>query len=120
MFEKIVGIKPQDAVVALSFPRYSSATVKAAQYCRSAGAKVVGITDSKLSPLGQNSDHVLAAKSDMVSLVDSLVAPLSVINALIVAVAAQREERLSNTFAALETIWDQYNVYEKQVGGHGH
>lgn len=119
MFEKIVGIKPQDAVVALSFPRYSSATVKAAQYCRSAGAKVVGITDSKLSPLGQNSDHVLAAKSDMVSLVDSLVAPLSVINALIVAVAAQREERLSNTFSALETIWDQYNVYEKQVGGHG-
>ena len=119
MFEKIVGIKPQDAVVALSFPRYSSATVKAAQYCRSAGAKVIGITDSKLSPLGQNSDHVLAAKSDMVSLVDSLVAPLSVINALIVAVAAQREERLSNTFAALESIWDQYNVYEKQVGGHG-
>lgn len=119
MFEKIVGIKPQDAVVALSFPRYSSATVKAAQYCRSAGAKVVGITDSKLSPLGQNSDHVLAAKSDMVSLVDSLVAPLSVINALIVAVAAQREERLSNTFSALESIWDQYNVYEKQVGGHG-
>ena len=119
MFEKIVGIKPQDAVVALSFPRYSSATVKAAQYCRSAGAKVIGITDSKLSPLGQNSDHVLAAKSDMVSLVDSLVAPLSVINALIVAVAAQREERLSNTFSALETIWDQYHVYEKQVGGHG-
>ena len=93
--------------------------MKAAQYCRSAGAKVIGITDSKLSPLGQNSDHVLAAKSDMVSLVDSLVAPLSVINALIVAVAAQREERLSNTFSALETIWDQYNVYEKQVGSHG-
>ena len=120
MFEKIVGIKPQDAVVALSFPRYSSATVKAAQYCRSAGATVIGITDSKLSPLGQNSDHVLAAKSDMVSLVDSLVAPLSVINALIVAVAAQREDRLSNTFSALERIWDQYNVYEKQVGGNGH
>ena len=119
MFEKIVGIKPQDAVVAISFPRYSSATVKAAQYCRSAGAKVIGLTDSALSPLGQNSDHVLAAKSDMVSLVDSLVAPLSVINALIVAVAAQREERLSNTFTALESIWDQYHVYEKRVTGYG-
>lgn len=119
MFEKIVGVKPQDAIIALSFPRYSSATVKAAQYCRSAGATVIGITDSPLSPLGQNSDHVLAAKSDMVSLVDSLVAPLSVLNALIVAVAANREERLSTTFTALENIWDQYNVYEKQVGGHG-
>lgn len=119
MFEKIVGVKPQDAVVALSFPRYSSATVKAAQYCRSTGATVIGITDSPLSPLGQNADHVLAAKSDMVSLVDSLVAPLSIINALIVAIAAQREERLSATFTALENIWDQYNVYEKQVGGHG-
>ena len=119
MFEKIVGVKPQDAIIALSFPRYSSATVKAAQYCRSAGATVIGITDSPLSPLGQNSDHVLAAKSDMVSLVDSLVAPLSVLNALIVAVAANREERLSTTFTVLENIWDQYNVYEKQVGGHG-
>lgn len=119
MFEKIVGVKPQDAVIALSFPRYSSATTKAAQYCRSTGATVIGITDNPLSPLGQNADHVLAAKSDMVSLVDSLVAPLSVINALIVAIAANREERLSNTFTALENIWDQYNVYEKQGGGHG-
>ena len=120
MFEKIVGVKPQDAVIALSFPRYCSATVKAAQYCRSAGAAVVGITDGPLSPLGQNSDYVLAAKSDMVSLVDSLVAPLSVINALIVAVAANREERLAATFTALENVWDQYNVYEKQVGSHEH
>ena len=119
MFEKVVGVKPQDAIVAISFPRYSSATVKAAQYCRTTGATVIGLTDSKLSPLGQNCDHVLAAKSDMVSLVDSVVAPLSVINALIVAVAAQREERLSNTFTALEHIWDQYHVYEKQVGGYG-
>lgn len=116
MFEKIVGINPHDAVIALSFPRYSSAIVKGAQYCRSAGATVIGITDSALSPLGQNADHVLVAKSDMVSLVDSLVAPLSVINALIVAVAANREERLAATFTSLENIWDQYNVYEKRVG----
>ena len=119
MFEKIVAIKPEDVVVAISFPRYSSATVKAAQYCRAAGATVIGLTDGRESPLGQNSDHVLVAKSEMVSLVDSLVAPMSVINALIVAIAAQREERLSRIFTSLEQIWDQYHVYEKQEGGNG-
>ena len=115
MFEKIVGINSQDAVIAFSFPRYSSATTKGAQYCRSTGATVIGMTDSRLSPLGQNCDHVLLVKSDMVSLVDSLVAPLSVTNALIVAIAARREKELSQTFANLERIWDEYDVYEKQV-----
>ena len=115
MFEKIVGVNADDVVIAFSFPRYSSTTIKGAQYCRSTGATVIGITDSRLSPLGQNSDHVLVAKSDMVSLVDSLVAPLSVINALIVAIAARREQEISRTFANLERIWDEYNVYEKQV-----
>ena len=114
MFEKIVGVNSEDVVIAFSFPRYSSTTTKGAQYCRSTGATVIGITDSRLSPLGQNSDHVLIAKSDMVSLVDSLVAPLSVINALIVAIAAKKEKELSQTFAALERIWDEYEVYEKQ------
>ena len=117
MFEKIVGINSDDAVIAFSFPRYSSATTKGAQYCRSTGATVIGITDSSQSPLGQCSDHVLCAKSDMVSLVDSLVAPLSVVNALIVAIAAKREKELHRTFDALERIWDQYNVYEKQENG---
>ena len=87
-------------------------------YCRSVGAPVIGITDSKLSPLGQCSDHVLIAKSGMVSLVDSLVAPLSIINALIVAIAAKREKEISHTFETLERIWDEYNVYEKQVDPH--
>ncbi len=114
MFEKIVGINSKDVVIAFSFPRYSTSTVKGAQYCRSTGATVIGLTDTKLSPLGQNCDHVLVAKSDMVSLVDSLVAPLSVVNALIVAIASQREEELSKTFNSLERIWEAYNVYEKQ------
>ena len=114
MFEKIVGVNSEDVVIAFSFPRYSSTTTKGAQYCRSTGATVIGITDSRLSPLGQNCDHVLITKSDMVSLVDSLVAPLSVINALIVAIAAKKEKELSQTFAALERIWDEYEVYEKQ------
>ena len=115
MFEKIVGVGPEDVVVAFSFPRYSTTTAKGAQYCRSTGATVIGMTDSRMSPLGQNCDHVLLVKSDMVSLVDSLVAPLSVTNALIVAIAAKREKELSKTFDNLEHIWEEYNVYEKQV-----
>ena len=115
MFERIVGVNEEDVVIAFSFPRYSASTTKGARYCRSAGATVIGITDSKDSPLGQCSDHVLLAKSDMVSLVDSLVAPLSLVNALIVAIAARREKELSQTFANLERIWDEYDVYEKQV-----
>lgn len=115
MFEKIVGVNANDVVVAFSFPRYSASTTRGAQYCRSTGATVIGITDSDLSPLGRNSDHVLIAKSDMVSLVDSLVAPLSLVNALIVAIASKREKELSQTFANLERIWEEYEVYEKQV-----
>ena len=115
MFEKIVSVNSEDVVIAFSFPRYSSSTTKGAKYCRSAGATVIVITDSKLSPLGQCSDHVLVAKSDMVSLVDSIVAPLSLVNALIVAVASKREKELSQTFANLERIWDEYDVYEKQA-----
>ena len=117
MFEKIVGVNSEDVVIAFSFPRYSSTTTKGAQYCRSAGATVIGITDNRLSPLGANCDHVLIAKSDMVSLVDSLVAPLSLVNALIVAIAARKEKELSQTFANLERIWDEYDVYEKRTDG---
>ena len=117
MFEKIVGIRSDDVVIAFSFPRYSAATSKGAQYCRSTGATVIGITDNRRSPLGVCCDHVLCAKSDMMSLVDSLVAPLSIVNALIVAVAAKREKELHRTFENLERIWDEYNVYEKQENG---
>lgn len=117
MFERIVGVNSEDVVIAFSFPRYSASTTKAAKYCRSAGATVVGFTDSALSPLGQCCEHVLVAKSDMVSLVDSLVAPLSVINALIVAVASKREKEIARTFENLERIWEEYHVYEKQADG---
>ena len=114
MFEKIVGMKKEDVVIAFSFPRYSTATLKAAQYCRSTGAEVIAITDNRESPLGQCANHVLCAKSDMVSLVDSLVAPLSVVNALIVAIASKREKELHRTFEELEHIWEEYNVYQKR------
>ncbi len=114
MFEKIVGIDSSDVAIAFSFPRYSVATAKGAQYCRSTGATVIGITDNHRSPLGLSSDYVLCAKSDMMSLVDSLVAPMSIVNALIVAIASKREKELHRTFENLERIWDEYNVYEKQ------
>lgn len=114
MFEKVIDISSEDVVVAFSFPRYSAATAKGAQYCRTTGAKVIGITDSRLSPLGQHCDHVLLAKSDMLSLVDSIVAPLSVVNALLVALASGREQDLAKTFDTLEQVWEEYNVYEKR------
>lgn len=119
VFEKLVSLDSRDVVVAFSFPRYSAATVKGAQYCRNTGATVIGVTDSRLSPLGQHSDYVLVAKSDMVSMVDSIVAPLSVINALIVALTSGQEQKLAKTFDALEQVWAEYNVYEKRIDTDG-
>ena len=115
IFEKLVNVGADDVVIGCSFPRYSASTIKSAQFCRSVGATVIGLTNSNMSPLSQYCDHVLVAKSDMVSLVDSLVAPLSVVNALIVALAAARETELQHTFDTLEKVWEEYNVYEKQV-----
>ena len=76
---------------------------------------MIGITNSAVSPLAESCDQVLIAKSDMVSLVDSLVAPLSVVNALIVALAAEREQSLAKTFDTLERVWEEYNIYEKRI-----
>lgn len=114
MFEQIIGIDSRDAVFAFSFPRYSTSTAEGARYCRSTGAKVIGITDSRLSPLGKQSDYVLTAKSDMISLVDSLSAPLSIANALIVAIASRRERELEKTLGSLERVWEEYHVYENR------
>lgn len=114
MFEQIIGVDSRDAVIAYSFPRYSTSTSEGAAFCRGAGAKVIAITDSATSPLGRNSDLVLTAKSDMISLVDSLAAPLSITNALIAAVAAGREQELEKTLGSLERVWDRYHVYESR------
>lgn len=114
MLEKLVNVKADDAVLAISFPRYSTATIKGVQHCRQAGATVVGLTNSSLSPLAQICDHTLIAKSDMVSLVDSLVAPLSVLNALLVALASGRNDVVQKNLDTLERVWDTYHVYEKR------
>ncbi|MEG1720368.1 MAG: MurR/RpiR family transcriptional regulator [Pseudoflavonifractor sp.] len=113
MFEQMLRVGAGDAVIGVSFPRYSSRTVKAMQFAHDRGATVVAITDGKDSPLAAIADHALLAKSDMASFVDSLVAPLSMVNALIVAVGRRKNDDLSRTFETLEKIWDEYEVYEK-------
>jgi len=113
VFERIISADERDAVIAISFPRYSTSTAQGAEYCRSRGARVIGITDSLNSPLGRSCELALLAKSDMISLVDSLTAPLSIINALIVAIADRRKKELEEKFSLLETVWEQYNVYDK-------
>ena len=118
VFEQILHISADDVFIGLSFPRYSKRTVKAMQFAKDRGAKVIAITDSKVSPLTKMADVSLLAKSDMASFVDSLVAPLSVINALIVAVSREKSLELETSLNGLEQIWEEYEVYEKQ-GHHG-
>ncbi len=113
MFEQIIRASEGDVVIGISFPRYSKRTIKAMQFVKSQGAKVIAITDSYESPLAETADLSLIARSDMASFVDSLVAPLSVINALIVAIGVRKKLHLYETFEKLEKIWDEYQVYEK-------
>ena len=113
VFEQLLHIRPEDVFIGISFPRYSRRTLSAMQYSSDRGAQVIALTDSCLSPLAHCAGHVLTAKSDMASFVDSLVAPLSVLNALIVAVGMGRQKETEQTFHRLEHIWDEYGVYEK-------
>ena len=113
MFEQLLRVGEGDVVIGVSFPRYSRRTVQAMQFAQNRKAKVIAITDSAASPLAATATHTLLAKSDMASFVDSLVAPLSLVNALIVAVSRKKKEDLAHTFETLEEIWDEYEVYEK-------
>jgi DNA-binding MurR/RpiR family transcriptional regulator len=113
MFEQMLRVGEGDVVIGISFPRYSTRTVRAMEFARDQGATVVAVTDSELSPLYDTANYRLLAKSDMASFVDSLVAPLSIINALIVAVGRKKEVEVTATFERLEQIWDEYEVYEK-------
>ena len=113
MFEQLLRVGEGDVVIGVSFPRYSRRTVQAMHFAQDRKAKVIAITDSAASPLAATATHTLFAKSDMASFVDSLVAPLSLVNALIVAVSRKKKEDLAHTFETLEEIWDEYEVYEK-------
>lgn len=113
VFEQILNIGPQDVLIAVSFPRYSKRTVRAVQYAKRAGADVVALTDSVGSPLAPDCDQLLTAHSDMASFVDSLVAPLSIINAMVAAVSMRKHDEVQTRLERLETIWDEYDVYDK-------
>jgi len=113
MFEQIMKATVGDVVIGISFPRYSKRTIKAMKFVKSQGATTIAITDSKESPLAENADLLLTARSDMASFADSLVAPLSVINALIVAISMRKKKEVYDSFEKLEKIWDEYEVYEK-------
>ncbi|MGN0344933.1 MAG: MurR/RpiR family transcriptional regulator [Lachnospiraceae bacterium] len=112
LFEQMVRISDEDVIIGISFPRYSMRTLKAMEFANNRNAKVITLTDSVHSPMNLYSSCNLIASSDMASIVDSLVAPLSVINALIVALCMKKQSEVVKTLEELENIWDEYQVYE--------
>ena len=113
IFEQLIRIGQDDVVIGISFPRYSMRTLKALEFANNRNAKVITLTDSVHSPMNLYSSCNLIARSDMASIVDSLVAPLSVINALVVALCMKKQKEVVTTLETLEKIWDEYQVYSK-------
>lgn len=113
IFEQLIRINEEDVIIGISFPRYSMRTLKALEFASNRKAKVITLTDSVHSPMNLYSSCNLIARSDMASIVDSLVAPLSVINALVVALCMKKQKEVVNTLEALEQIWGEYQVYSK-------
>lgn len=111
VYEQLLRIGEGDLIIGISFPRYSKRTISAMKFARDRGARCLGLTDGKVSPLNEISDVCLYTKSEMVSFLDSLVAPLSMINALIMAVSARDRTRTFETFRELENVWKEYEVY---------
>ncbi len=113
LFQQLIAIGEGDVLIAITFPRYSKRVIKAVEFARRAGADVVALTDSTESPIAPAAAQLLIAQSDMASYVDSLVAPLSIVNAIIVAVSRARSETVKARLTMLEHIWDEYDVYDK-------
>ncbi len=111
MFEQLFRISEEDVCIAISFPRYSNQTINALSFIKSRGAAIISVTDGKMSPIAQYATYLLVAQSSMVSFVDSLVAPLSLINALIAACAKENGSKVCENLSELEEIWDKYHVY---------
>ena len=102
----------EDVMIAISFPRYSTRVVNGVEYAKGKGANVVALTDSTTSPIAQFADELLVAQSDMASFMDSLVAPLSIINAMVVALSRTKQADLTARLHELEEVWQQYDVYD--------
>ena len=113
MFEQMLRMGPGDVMIAISFPRYSKVTINTVKFARDRGAEIIAITDNELSPVCQLSQAALLAPCEMISFVDSMVAPLSLINALLVALSNRYGADVSTTFAELENIWNEYGVFGK-------
>lgn len=113
LFEQIMQIGKEDVMIAISFPRYSKRIINAVDFASSAGANVISLTDSEFSPIADKADQLLVAETDMAAFVDSLAAALSVIDAIVIAVSRKKQDELSERFARLEKIWDEYDVYDK-------
>ena len=111
LFEQMIHISKDDVIIGISFPRYSMRTLKALEFANNRNAKVITLTDSIHSPMNLYSSCNLIARSDMASIVDSLVAPLSLINALVVALCMRKQREVTATLEDLEKIWDEYQVY---------
>ncbi len=114
VLEQMYSMSKEDVLIAFSFPRYSSKIINAAKFAKSKNARVVVFTDSEISPLCEFADYVITAQSDMASFMDSLVAPLSIINAIVVEITRRRESEITKRFDNLEKIWDEYDVYAKR------
>lgn len=112
IYEQMISIGKGDVIVGISFPRYSKKVVNAVAFAKKSGADVIALTDSEASPIASYADQKLYARSDMASFSDSLVAPLSVINALVVAVSRKKQDELTVRLRQLEEIWDEFNVYD--------
>lgn len=113
MLEQLVHLRNDDVVVGISFPRYSKKTVKAFSFAKENGAGVIAVTDSPASPLAKQADVLLTARSNMVGYIDSLVAPMSLMNALVAAVSLKKQGEVSKALTQLERIWERYDIYEK-------
>ena len=114
VFEQMLSISEKDVLIAFSFPRYSSKMVSAVKFARQKGAEVVVFTDSVISPLAEHATHLLTAQSDMASFMDTLVAPISIINAIIIEITSRKEKEIRQRFDTLEQVWDEYDVYTKR------
>ncbi|NBG88759.1 MurR/RpiR family transcriptional regulator [Isachenkonia alkalipeptolytica] len=116
IFEQTLRVTENDLVIGISFPRYSNRTIEALRYIKEQNVKIIGITDTVQSPLNEICNYTLTAKSNMASFVDSLVAPLSLINAIIVAVGMREKDEITEYFNKLENIWERYNIYNNKRG----
>jgi DNA-binding MurR/RpiR family transcriptional regulator len=114
VFEQILGISEQDVLIGITFPRYSTKVANAVKYAKDRNASVIALTDSTLSPIAEHATYLLTAQSDMASFVDSLVAPLSIINSILVAITQKKRDTVKDRFERLEQVWNEYDVYTKR------